>query len=253
MREAKEINSLDTNLDALYAVPNIDEIEAIQKFQTIEDGVLKVAVTGVGKYGPGHNYWIPKMLEEFAKEHGLKIEFVVVDFDNSWDLAALDKVDVVATGVSTLISEREVEGTTFSKQYLNVLRGIKIHSEDAEKFKSLEDFEGYKIGAGKGMTSEMDIRRRASSNIEIVTPDSWEELYEMFEKGEIQGISEGYYVFPGRESDINNEEEATRMVDSHDFYDGQEEGLSLVVRNKSSNLIDYINEYIDSHPIDPES
>lgn len=213
---------------------------------TIEQGLLKVGVTGIcTDDSPHHNCWVYKILSSFAQENGLELDMHVVTFENSWVLAAIDQLDIVATGITPL-PHRAVKGANNSDNYSIVKRGLRIHSEDADIFSTIDDFVGYRIGAVNGMTSHIDLIQRAPEGVEIVAPDTWEELYELFESGEIQAVAEGFYVFPGDDEDINNYDENTKMIDVHDLLPGKLEGNTFVVRDQSSGLLDKLNQFIKS-------
>jgi ABC-type amino acid transport substrate-binding protein len=217
---------------------------AASSIQTLEKGKLKVGVTGIcTDDSPHHNCWVHKIMSDFARIHGLELELVVVKFDNSWALAANDQLDVVATGITPL-PERAMVGISNSDYYSIVKRGLRIHREDSEKFSNIDDFVGYRVGAVKGMTAHKDLLNRTPAGVEIVAPDTWEELYELFKSGYIQGIAEGFYVFPDDPEDLNNYDAFTTMVDIHDLNFGELEGNTFVVRDGSSYLLEELNEYI---------
>ena len=184
-------------------------------------------------------------MSRFAKKYHLKLKLIVVPFDKSWELAANNQLDVVATGITPL-PERAVEGVTNSDYYSIVKRGLRIHTEDKDKFSTINDFVGYRVGAVRGMTSYIDLLNRAPEGVEIIAPDGFEELYALFDSRAIQAVAEGFYVFPGDEDDINDIDENTKMIDAHDLNPGELEGNTFVVRDKSTNLLKNLNKYIKS-------
>lgn len=221
---------------SLFAAPS----EAID---TLQDGQLTVAVTGVCKEdAPHHNCWVYKVLNSFAQENNLELNFVIVSFDNSWELPANGSVDITATGVTPL-EERVMPGASFSDYYSIVKRGLRIRGEDSGKFRTIKDFVGHKVGAVKGMTSELDLRNRAIDGVEIVTADTFSEVYDMFYSKEIDAVAEGYYIFPG-DDDINQLDPEYPMIDPHDLIEGEIEGNTFVVRDDSQGLLEAINTFI---------
>lgn len=213
--------------------------------KTIKTGVLKVAVTGICKdASPHHNCWIYKLFLSFAEKNNLSLELIKVSFDNSWKLSDENKVDVVATGITPL-PERSLGRATYSDTYFIVKRGIKIKRADGAKFKVMTDFKGYSLAAGKGMTSEKDLRNRAVKDINLITPETWEEVYKLFNEGKVAGIAEGFYFFPEdkNKNDINLDEN-TMMIDVHDLELNKIEGLRFVVRDASTNVLIKLNEHI---------
>lgn len=227
----------------LIASPLLSEDQSIT---TIEPGKLMVGVTGICKDdSPHHNCWVYKVLSNFAIENDLELDLRVVTFEKSWELAANDQLDIVATGITPLPS-RAVIGASNSNNYSIVKRGLRIHTEDAARFSTIDDFIGYRVGAVNGMTSHIDLIARAPEGVEIVAPDNWEELYELFNSGSIQGVAEGFYVFPGDDEDINEYDENTRMIDAHDLIPGELEGNTFVVRDQSLGLLQKINVAIET-------
>lgn len=215
-----------------------------EEVTTIEPGTLTVAVTGICmEDAPHHNCWVYQVLSSFAKEKDLELKFVEVPFDNSWELASNDIVDITATGVTPL-QERVQDGATFSDYYSIVKRGLRIRAEDADRFHEISDFVGYRVGAVKGMTSELDLRNRAIEGVDIVTAGTFGEVYEMFHAKEIDAVAEGYYVFPGEE-DINQLDPYYPMIDPHDLVPGEIEGNTFVIRNESKGLLEAINAFIE--------
>ena len=78
--------------------------------KTIKPGTLKVGVTGIcTDDSPHHKCWVYKILSRFAKKYHLKLKIVIVPFYKSWEAAANNQLDVVATGITPL-PERAVEG-----------------------------------------------------------------------------------------------------------------------------------------------
>lgn len=226
----------------VFFVFSVGILSANEEITTLHPGILTVAVTGIcTEDSPNHTCWVHKILTKFAEENHLALSFQLVTFDQSWKLPAVDQVDISATGITPL-PERQVEGATNSASYSIVKRGLRIRREDQERFQTIHDFVGHRVGAVKGMTSELDLRRRAPQGVEIVTPDTFNEVYELFHQRQIDGIAEGYYVFPGE--DINQLDPETMMIDAHDLNPGEREGNTFVIRDQSFGLLDAINAFI---------
>lgn len=224
---------------------------ASSQITTLKPGTLSVAVTGICTDKTlHHNCWVYQLLTGFAKKHNLKLDLKVVEFNNSWRLPAENIVDITATGITPL-PQRYVQGASNSRYYSIVKRGIRIHKEDQSLYKSINDFAGLSVGVVKGMTSEIDLRRRAPETVNIVAAETWEEVYRLFNSGNLQGIAEGFYVF-GDNAQEKNDDESTLMIDAHDLEEGKVEGNTMVVRDKSQHLLDALNDYIKDWKI-PES
>ncbi len=210
--------------------------------ETLKPGILQVAVTDIPQEGENAPGWTLSFLQEFEKEYGVKVEFKVVPFDQSWLLAAENKVDVVATGV-TVLDERQSKGATFSHPYLQVKRGLRIHCDKAAQFETIDDFVGYKVGAVKGMTAYDDLVARAPEGVEIVPFESWDSMYESFHTRQIQAVAEGYYV--SVDTGVNQADAEYPMIDAHDLTPGKPEYLAFVVRDRSKGVLEAINSLLD--------
>ena len=97
-----------------------------ERVRTLEAGVLRVAVTTAS---PTSEYdsqlWIRRYVEGFAAEEGLRPEWVVVPFTESWRLAGQGEVDLVATNVASF-PDRVSPGGTFSAPFLYERRALRI-------------------------------------------------------------------------------------------------------------------------------
>ena len=64
-----------------------------QTVQTIQPGVVKIAITGTATDPLDPEAWMYRYAERLAAELALQAEWVVVPFDKSWELAGKDVVD----------------------------------------------------------------------------------------------------------------------------------------------------------------
>lgn len=210
--------------------------------ETIETGVIQVAVTGIPKENEENAAsWTLDFFKAIEKQYNVKIHYKVVPFDQSWTLTSLDHVDVVATGV-TALDERLVGGSTFSLPYLQVKRALRIHAKDQDVFHTISDFIGHRVGAVEGMTALTDLYNRAPDGVEIVVFKTWDEMYQSFYAYEIDAVAEGYYV--SVDNEVNHKDADFPMVDDHDLVEGSPEYLVFVVRNASKGVLEVINQLL---------
>jgi len=86
--------------------------------QTLQPGVVKIAITGVTVDDPlDPEQWMYHYAERLAQDLKLRAEWQVVPFDKSWELAGKDVVDVVATNLASF-PDRVSPGGTFSVPFL---------------------------------------------------------------------------------------------------------------------------------------
>lgn len=204
-------------------------------------GVLTVAVTDLPTQDVPTLSWTNEFFQRFAAENGLVVNYVPVPFDKAWELAAKGQVDVVATGVSAL-PERKVPGAKWSQSYLEEKRGLRIHAKDSSRFHSIKDFAGHRVGVLSGSTSEIDLKNRAPSGVEIVLVTHRAELYDLFRQGKIDAIAEGQYVTAKQSQPAD-----TLVIDIHDFIPGKKEELVFVVYEGDDDLLDEINALLKAN------
>ena len=216
---------------------------ADQPFETLEPGVLKVAITRdnfTNEYDS--QLWIRRYVERFAAEHELMISWVIVPFNESWLLAGGDEVDLVATNVASF-PDRVSEGGTFSSPFLYERRALRIHPKDEGRYSHINDFVGKTVGAVSGMAAERDIDRRAPEGVIIRRAESFDQLYEEFDAGELDAIAEAEYYTLDDEIIPSHGGEVI-LIDHHDLTPGQREESVFVVRDKSKNLLEAVNDFI---------
>lgn len=90
--------------------------------------------------------------KEVAKDLGVELEIKDVKFDGL--LAALQSgnVDMVMAGMTP--TEERKKNVDFSKVYYTAVQEIIVRTEDKDKFNSIDDFKGKKIGVQKGSLQE---------------------------------------------------------------------------------------------------
>ena len=211
--------------------------------RTLVPGVVKIAVTDTTATDPlDPGQWMYRYAERLGRDLGLRIEWVVVPFDKSWELAGRDVVDVVATNVANF-PDRVSPGGTFSAPFLYEQRALRIRATDGEKYRTIADFVGKKVGAVTGMAAERDLLRRAPTGVQIVSTTTFPELYEKFDLGQLDAIAEAEYftldgrVIPSHGPDIV-------LIDHHDLNPGEREESVFVVRDKSTNLLQAVNDFV---------
>ena len=90
--------------------------------------------------------------EEIAKDMGAKLEIKDMKFDGLLAALQAKNVDLILAGMNpTAERAKEVD---FSKVYYTAVQAVIVRAEDKDKFKSLEDLNGKKVGAQKASTQE---------------------------------------------------------------------------------------------------
>ncbi len=213
------------------------------KIQTLRPGVLSVAVTSdapSSEYDP--QFWIREYVELFASEHELEISWIVVPFNESWLLASRDEVDLVATNVANF-SDRARSGATFSAPFLYERRALRINPEDQNRYSHISDFVGKTVGVVSGMAAERDVDNRAPEGVIVRRTDTFAQLYNEFDSGQLDAIAEAEYyslddqIIPSHGGEVV-------LIDHHDLTPGQREESVFVVCDNSKNLLSILNAFI---------
>ncbi len=217
------------------------------EIRTLAPDRITIAVTTENPTSPyDPQLWIRRYLERFAEEHHFTVDWVVVPFDGSWLRAGRNEVDLVATNVASF-PERISPGATFSSPFLFERRALRIRAADARRFARMGDFVGHSLGVVRGTAAERDVGRRAPSGATIVATQSFAELYSQFDAGRVDAIAEAEYyalngqVIPSHGADVS-------LIDLHDLVPGQREESVFVVRDKSTNLLEALNQFIARTP-----
>ena len=214
---------------------------------TLEAGVVKIAVTSTTVTDPlDPEEWMYRYAEHLGRDLGLRVDWHVVPFDKSWELAGQDVVDVVATNLASF-PDRVSPGGTFSAPFLYEQRALRIRAADRSQYRTIADFAGKKVGAVKGMAAERDLLRRAPSGVQIVSATTFPELYEQFGSGQLDAIAQAeYFTLDGRIIPSYGPDIA--LIDHHDLNPGQREESVFVVRDRSSHLLEAVNAFVARTP-----
>jgi ABC-type amino acid transport substrate-binding protein len=215
--------------------------------QTLVPGVLRIAVTDTTATDPlDPKAWMHRYAERLGHDLGLRIEWEVVPFDRSWELAGRDVVDLVATNVAAF-PDRVSPGGTFSAPFLYEQRALRIRAADTARYHTIVDFVGRKVGAVTGMAAERDLLLRAPAGVRIVSAMTFPELYEQFDSGKLDAVAEAEYltldgrVIPSYGPDI-------ALIDHHDLNPGQREESVFIVRDESAGLLEAVNAFVARTP-----
>jgi ABC-type amino acid transport substrate-binding protein len=215
--------------------------------QTLEPGVLKIAVTSTSvtsRLDPEE--WMYHYAERLARELELRAEWHVVPFDKSWELAGKDIVDVVATNLASF-PDRVSAGGTFSAPFLYEQRALRIRAADSGQYRTITEFIGRRVGAVKGMAAERDLLRRAPAGVQIVSTTTFPELYAQFGAGGLEAIAQAeYFTLDGRVIPSYGPDLA--LIDHHDLNPGQREESVFVVRDQSTHLLEAVNAFVARTP-----
>jgi ABC-type amino acid transport substrate-binding protein len=211
--------------------------------ETLHRGVVTIAVTSTTVTNPlDPEQWMYQYAERLARDLDLRVDWRVVPFDKSWELAGKDVVDIVATNLANF-PDRVSPGGTFSAPFLYEQRALRIRAADRSRYHGIADFAGKKVGAVKGMAAERDLLRRAPAGVQITSTATFPELYAQFAAGQLDAVAQAeYFTLDGRVIPSYGPDIA--LIDHHDLNPGQREESVFVVRDKSTHLLDAVNLFV---------
>ncbi|WP_419726181.1 transporter substrate-binding domain-containing protein [Terrisporobacter petrolearius] len=137
-----------------------DKTEVADKLQQIKDaGVLKVATSA--EYSPYEFHKVVDgkdkivgfddfMVQEMAKDMGVKVEYTDMDFDGLLGALQADKVDIVLAGMTP--DETRKKSVDFSEIYYTNSNVCIVAKGKEDSIKNSDDLKNLKVGVQKGTT-----------------------------------------------------------------------------------------------------
>ena len=148
--------------------------------QTLEPGVVKIAITSTTVTNTLDPEAVDVPLRGAPRPRsGLRVEWQVVPFDRSWELAGKDAWTWwprtwPASPIASAPAARSRRRSSTSSGRCGSGRPIRA------QYRTIADFVGKKVGAVKGMAAERDLLRRAPPGVQIVSTPTFPELYAQF-------------------------------------------------------------------------
>ena len=232
----------------LAALAGCSAAPSAPAIQTLEPGVVKIAITGVTVDDPlDPEQWMYRYAERLARDLHLRADWHVVPFDKSWELAGKDAVDVVATNLASF-PDRVSPGGTFSVPFLYEQRALRIRAADRSRIPHYRATSSAKRSArSRAWPRERDLLRRAPEGVQVVSTTTFPELYEQFGRGELDAVAQAeYFALDGRVIPSYGPDLA--LIDHHDLNPGQREESVFVVRDKSTGLLEAVNAFVKRTP-----
>lgn len=137
-----------------------DKSEVADKLQQIKDaGVLKVGTSA--EYSPYEFHKVVDgddqivgfdnfMVQEMAKDMGVKVEYTDMDFDGLLGALQADKVDIVLAGMTP--NDKRKQSVDFSEIYYTNSNVCIVAKGKEDLIKSSDDLKNLKVGVQKGTT-----------------------------------------------------------------------------------------------------
>lgn len=177
-----------------------------------------------------------EIAKEIAKDLGVELEIKDMDFGGLLSALNTGNVDFVVAGMTP--DEERKKNVDFSKIYYDPGQGLLVRSEDKEKYKSIEDLNGMKIGVQKGTIQE-DIAEETIETSDIKALGKITNLVLELKNEKIDGILLATSVAKAYEK-ANPDLVLSPYIDL-----GKEGGVAIAVKKGEQELVDAINSTID--------
>ena len=180
--------------------------------------------------------------KEVAKDLGVELEIKDKDFNGL--LAALDteNVDFVVAGM--VPKEERKKSADFSKVYYNPDQGFLVRVEDEEKYKSISDLDGMKIGAQKG-TMQEDMALEMFPNSEIKSLGKITDLVLELKNEKLSGVVLATPVATAYDKANPDLTLSPHISFKKEDVETMEEGVAVAIKKGEQELVDSINKTID--------
>ena len=153
-------------------------------------------------------------------------------------LAALQtgNVDFVIAGMTP--TEERKESVDFSKIYYDAEQGLLIRTEDKEKYKSIDDLHGMKVGAQKGTIQE-EVAEKRIKDSQVKALGKITDLTLELKNKKVDGV---VLAVPVANAYVKANPD---LVLSPYINFGKEDGVAIAVKKGNQELVDAINSTID--------
>ena len=181
-------------------------------------------------------------VKEFAEDHGLRVEFIPVDFKDIWLWPGNNECDIAAAGI-TPVAKRVAEsvGAVWSNEYFHVPRSLLVRAADG--WRSIDDFAGKTIVVTRDSTADLDLQTRLAQGATVKRySNDQQKAVDELKAGVIGAFGEG---------DVSNiylahQNPSLVVIDLHDMVTsepGAREISSFPVREKSG-VIGALNTWL---------
>ena len=173
--------------------------------------------------------------KEIAKDLGVELEIKDMDFNGLLAALETENVDIVVAGMTP--DEERKKSVDFSKTYYDPEQGLLVRNEDKEKYKSIDDLKGMKIGAQKGTIQEDVANDIEDSQVKALGKIT--DLVLELKNGKIDGVILAIPVAEAYEK-ANSDLSLSSYIDF-----GKEGGVAVAIKKGNEELIDAVNGTID--------
>lgn len=177
-----------------------------------------------------------EIAKQIAKDMGVELEIKDMKFDGL--LAALDQgnVDIIASGMSP--TEERRKNVDFSNVYYTSLQTLVVRTADKDKYKSLADLKGKKVGVQKGAIQE-GIAKKQMPESQAVALGKISDLVLALKNNRVDAA---IIELPVSTSNVN----ANKDIAISDIkITTDDTGVAIAMKKDSKDLVDSVNKTLD--------
>lgn len=207
----KEKGTLVVGLSADYAP---------YEFHILEDGEDKIVGFDI------------RIAEEIAEDLGVELEIKDMDFDTLVAAIPAGKIDLIISGMSP--DEERRKAVDFSDIYYVAEQGVLVRAEDKDKYKSLEDLTGLKVGAQMG-SIQADLAQDNIQDVQLQLLSNINDLLLQLKAGKIDALM---VEVPVAEMVVQNNPELFLLEKT---IKDEEGGAAIAIKKDSPELVEQVN------------
>lgn len=184
------------------------------------------------------------LMKEIAKAGGFEVEFINTPWDGIFVGLDNDNYDAVISAVS-ITDERKVT-YDFSDPYYSIFQALIVRKADADKFKSLADLKGKKVGAQIGTTGAIHVGK--DPNVKLVNYDDNGLAIEALLKGDVDAVVCDHPV--AFDYALVNPSYGDKLVVSNPKVTDAPEPYGICIKKGNAKVVDLVNTGLANLPAD---
>ncbi|MGL5351726.1 MAG: transporter substrate-binding domain-containing protein, partial [Clostridium sp.] len=175
------------------------------------------------------------LAKEIAKDLGVELEIKEMEFDALITALPAGKIDLIISGMNP--DEERKKAIDFSDIYYVSEHGILVRAEDKDKYKSVADLKGKKVGAQLGSTQEK-LAKDEIENVDLQLISNVNDLILELKTGKVEAL-----IIEAPVGDMAIKSNPELMLAEQRFKE-ESGGNSVGIKKDSPKLVAEINKTI---------
>ncbi|MBV7276961.1 transporter substrate-binding domain-containing protein [Clostridium sp. PL3] len=178
-----------------------------------------------------------EIAKQIAKDMGVELEIKDMKFDGL--LAALDQgnIDIIVSGMTP--TEERKKNVDFSNIYYKAVQTVVIRTADKDKFKSIADLKGKRVGVQKGAIQE-EIAKKQMPDSQAVALGKISDLVMALQNNRVDAA---IIESPVATSNANANKDI--MISQDVKLTTDDAGAAVAIKKGSQDVVDAVNKTLD--------